>query len=926
MQSGTRRTIQSLILVAAVGAALAGCEFMVGTEERIARAEQALDKGDSGAAIVDLKNVLEKEPENARARLLLARAELLRGDIEAAAADLEKVNAADVVPAEEYEPLRWRLAYARRQYDEIVQALSVPRAGLSDGERLLYLGLAHAGAGRSAEAREALTKAVAARPEDGEALAALALATAASGDAAAAREMLTAGVRRLPNDERVQRALGDLEFRAGCLPEAEAAYRRAVELGSPRSRPVEYLGSASGLADVLLAQSKVDDASALAEQLSKNVPDAGVTVLLNARLAAVKRDYGTALENLQKLLNANPESAQLRTMVAGIQLEQGALEQASANLRRVLAAHPDAEQARRLLARVQLAQGRPKEADETLAQGGGGADLALMRARAALASGDTKRAIATLDELAAQGVPTEDARLDLAGAYIQAGRADRALEILDAAKGGANAGSRREQLRLVALAGKDRPAAIRGLGDYADRNAGDARAVTFAALTLAALGEFDAARARLGKLAETAPKDADVRVNLARVEARAGRLGAAEAVLREAAKLRPDAPTYVGLAQLAAARGREEEAIRLLEQARGADAKATQPRLLLARAYLAKGQLEAAKKVSDELLAIEPNSPQPHLLAATLAVRAKDTERALREANEAVRLAPEVPIVVLAKGEIHEQLGQRAEARAAYRRAASLAPNSAAPAAALARLEIAAGNAEAALAAARRVQQDPTTRAIGLQLEGDVLMQLRRPADAARAYEALQKSQPSAAAAVALYRARLAAKAAAPEESLRTWLESHPTDRAVRLALAEHWQRAGDRARAIAEYEAAVKAKSDDAIALNNLAWLYHETGDARALATAQRAHQLAPRAAAIADTLGVILVATGRVDEGITVLREAASSAPGFAEVQYHLAEALSRKGSNAEAQQILDGILRDAKAPGDVRTKAEALAKTLR
>lgn len=926
MHKGIRRTISSLIFVAAGCTALAGCEFMVGTEERIARAEQALAQGDSGAAIVDLKNVLQEEAGNARARLLLARAELLRGDVDAAASGLEKVNAAEV-PAEDYELLKWRVAYARRQYDEIVRSLAAPRAGLGDGERLLILGLAQAGAGRASEAREALAKAVAARPDDGEAIAALALSTASTGDAAAARDMLVEAVRRLPDDERVQRALGDLEFRSGRLPEAEAAYRRAVDLGNARSRPTEYLSSAGGLADVLLAQSKLEAAGVLATQLAKSAPGAGVTVLLAARLAAAKRDYGVALENLQKLLNANPESAQLRTMVAGIQLEQGALEQATANLRRVLASHPDAEPARRLLAQVQLAQGRPKDADETLARGGAaGADVALMRARAALASGDTKRALATLDELAAQGVPTEEARLDLAAAYIQAGRGDRAIEILDAAPGTPDAGSRREQLRLIALAGQDRPAAIRALSEYADGNAGDPRAVTFASLTLAALGEFDAARARLGKLAAAAPKDADVRINLARVEARAGRLDAAEAALREATQLRPDAPTYVGLAQLAAARGREEEAIRLLEQARGADAKATQPRLLLARAYLAKGQADAAGKVAGELLAIEPNNPQPHLLAATLALRTKDTQRALREANEAVRLAPESPLVVLAKGEIHEQLGQRDEARAAYRRAATLAPTSAAPAAALARLELAAGNAEAALAAARRVQQDPATRPTGLQLEGDVLMRLGRPAEAARAYEELQKARPSAAGAMALYRARLSAKTAAPEQTLRDWLAAHPADGAVRLALAEHWQRSGDRARAIAEYESAVKAKADDAIALNNLAWLYHEVSDARALATAQRAHQLAPRVPAIADTLGVILVATGRVDEGIAVLREAAKGAPGFADIQFHLAEALARKGSKAEAQQVLDGILRETKTPAEVRTKAEALAKTLR
>ena len=64
-------------------------------------------------------------------------------------------------------------------------------------------------------------------------------------------------------------------------------------------------------------------------------------------------------------------------------------------------------------------------------------------------------------------------------------------------------------------------------------------------------------------------------------------------------------------------------------------------------------------------------------------------------------------------------------------------------------------------------------------------------------------------------------------------------------------------------------------LALNNLAWLYFETKDARAIDTAKRAVALAPNAAEVLDTYGWILVQTGNKAEGIRWLEKAKTLAP---------------------------------------------------
>jgi cellulose synthase operon protein C len=118
---------------------------------------------------------------------------------------------------------------------------------------------------------------------------------------------------------------------------------------------------------------------------------------------------------------------------------------------------------------------------------------------------------------------------------------------------------------------------------------------------------------------------------------------------------------------------------------------------------------------------------------------------------------------------------------------------------------------------------------------------------------------------------------------------------------------AGDNARAISQYEAIIEKRPHDPMALNNLAWIYHLTQDARAERTARLAYEEAPTSAAIADTYGWILVANGKAAEGAKLLAEAARRAPREPDIQYHYAIALARTGAVDEARQRLSQVLKD-------------------
>jgi cellulose synthase operon protein C len=102
------------------------------------------------------------------------------------------------------------------------------------------------------------------------------------------------------------------------------------------------------------------------------------------------------------------------------------------------------------------------------------------------------------------------------------------------------------------------------------------------------------------------------------------------------------------------------------------------------------------------------------------------------------------------------------------------------------------------------------------------------------------------------------------------------------------------------QLESVLEKQPNNAIALNNLAWLYHQKNDPRARTLAQKAWLLAPTAH-ISDTLGWILTTQGEAVLALPLLRQAARELPAEPTVQYHLAVALSEVGVREEAVGIL-------------------------
>ncbi|HEY2736169.1 MAG TPA: tetratricopeptide repeat protein [Polyangiales bacterium] len=127
------------------------------------------------------------------------------------------------------------------------------------------------------------------------------------------------------------------------------------------------------------------------------------------------------------------------------------------------------------------------------------------------------------------------------------------------------------------------------------------------------------------------------------------------------------------------------------------------------------------------------------------------------------------------------------------------------------------------------------------------------------------------------------------------------------LRIAQLHVRHGDGTEAREAYEQVLARDPNSVLALNNLAYVYADllNDPAHALELAERARQLAPDAANVADTYAWVLWQQAGSSEALALLEDAAKRLPGSAEAQYHLGVALVKQGQKREGRAALSRAL---------------------
>lgn len=923
----TRISIRLLILLLMTAAA-SGCDLLTSPETRIERAAESITAGEYRAAVFELKRVLEKDPANVRARLLLAQAEFGSGDLEAAESDLSRAIDGGS-PQAETAQLRARLQLALGRFEILLTQLDAGEVLLAEPERSLVRGRALIGLDRPDEARREFESVLSDDPSSIDARQGIAETKAQSGDISGALADLSAITVEEPKAARAWLARGGILLQLGRYEDAGESFAHAAEHAKGRlEEPLEFQAIA-GQIDALISVNRIEDAQQQLGELERRAAQAPITRLLRARIAVARGDLAGAVQGLTELVGDLPGFLPARYMLGSALLAQGNLYQAERHFGFVVERDAANLEARRRLAEVRLRMNRPESAIDLLGSaienGGDDARAIALLGVAQLSAGADPSAIPRLEQLVKEQPDNRAARLDLAGLYITAGDAARAVELLREMPEIAS-DARREYLLIRALATTRGHAHARQEVERMVAAApDDVERLNLAAAFFLSFGDVAAATSTLEKAAAAAPGNATTLVNLGRARLAANRPDEAEALFRRALSHSPDSvEARVGLAEVAGRRGRSEEAIRWLEEIRVDDARAIASRLLLARLYLAARDTGKASKTLTEALSLAPNRTDVLVAAGGLLQEFGQHEQALGYFRKASDLEPRQASHWQNVAQAQAALEHVAAARESISRALALAPDSVDATALAIRLDIAEGKPNDALSRALEIRRRRPADAMAALLEGDVRSALLQHREAARAYAESLRLQHTLVATLRLAQARQQAGLGDPRAPLREWLREHPEDMAARAMHGILLDQAGQAEPAVAEYERVLAAGRPDPVVSNNLAVLYQKLGNPRAEALAREAYRQAPTNAAIADTLGWILVNKGSRDEGLRLLREAATQAPGEPEILMHLAEGLLQTGATAEAREVLARLIAQHPEYDGVTRARELLTKT--
>jgi predicted Zn-dependent protease len=132
-------------------------------------------------------------------------------------------------------------------------------------------------------------------------------------------------------------------------------------------------------------------------------------------------------------------------------------------------------------------------------------------------------------------------------------------------------------------------------------------------------------------------------------------------------------------------------------------------------------------------------------------------------------------------------------------------------------------------------------------------------------------------------------------------LEKNNKNIAAHFKLATIYQQQNNLQQAEAHYKAMLTQQADNVLALNNLAFLYSQQNDPRALEYGKKAYEKAPESAAVLDTYGSILVKHNQAKEGLVLLEKAAGLALKEPNIQFHLAESYVANNNPEKAIEIL-------------------------
>jgi cellulose synthase operon protein C len=869
-------------------------------------ARDAMERKEFSAAIIQLKNALQQQPESAEARFLLGKALLSTGDAAGAESELRKAQAGGA-PEDEVVPVLAEAMLIQDQFKKIDDAyarttLKTPGA---QAALLTILAGARMGLKDSQGAREKLDEALKLKPDHAPAIIEKARFLAGAKQYAEALSLLDTLLAKDTGNAYALKLKGDLLFYGLAKSDAALlAYQAAVK-ASP-----SFHDAQSAIVRLHLSRGKLDDAAQALAQLKKMADGNPGTLFLEGQLALTQGRLPDARSAAQKVLKLGSDNPWALELAGTVEFRANAFIQAEPFLEKALKGNPGLPLTRRLLAQTYLRTGQLEKALSILPsniEGSGDAEMLGVAGQIYMVQGNAAKAQEYLEKASALSPKDVEKKTSLAVSKLMSGKAEEGFS----------------ELRSIA--------------------ASDTGVVADMALinALVQRREFDKALEAISRLDAKRAKDPIPPMLRSQVLSLKGDLAAARAVLDASLVQSPSFfPTVKALAQMDVMQKKPQDAIKRFEAFLSGSPKHFQAILGLAGLKASTGaRKEDVTALIMRAIEAAPEEAAPRLLLVQFQLRNKEPKLALTTAQNAAAVMPSNPAVLDALGRAQVAAGEFNQALSTYGKLANAMPQSVEPymrmagvhvsaknltAAAqsfnkaleiqpellaaqqgLATLALQRGSVSEALELIRTVQKQRPKESVGYLMEGDVHAYTKNWAPALQAYQSALERAPSAVG-IALklhgsYQAAGKKNEAAQFAAQR--LVQYPKDLIFVYYMGGRALSESDFINAEKHYKTVLAARPNNAAVLNNLAWVSGKLGRKEALSYAEKANAQEPGNADIIDTWASLLAAQQQLGRAIELQKKAVSLQPERQAFKLTLSRYLVQSGDKAGAKaQLLE------------------------
>ena len=894
-------------LIATLGLALTGCSQGNSEAELVASAKTFLIQEDRKSAIILLKNALQKNSNSAEARFLLGKTLLQGGDAAAAIVELRKAEELQSPEAQVVPELARAMLLLGQDVALITQFAELQ---LKDSEAAAdlksTLAIAYAVKSDLTNARKAAADALRQRPGYLPAVIVNARLMVAEGRFDDALDLLDQVLAVEPGNENAGIFKSEILFQVRNDSDAALISLRNVLQAHPNS-----IGARAASAGILLKEGKVAETKVEFEQLKKIAPNHLDTLFLEARLAFSEQNDKLTLATTERILRAMPNNVPVLELAGAAEYRQRSYMQAELLLGRALKLSPRQPITRLLLAQSFLRSGQPEKSIDVLrplleTPKVDGATLSLA-GEAYLQMGDTKRSHDAF-QLALKLAP-HDPQLRTSAALAQLGGGNNRSAIAELEAVARSDSGPRADLALVStrMSEGNYLAALKAI-DAVEKKLPDkalprylrGRVQLLQKDSAAAAKSFDAALA-------LEPKFFPAVANLAALELAAGKPGQARQRFEKHLEAEPNSTQSVlALAELSMRTGAPAKNVTdLLRQAVKINPAEARPHVALVSKLISSGDVKAALLAAQEATATLPNDVEIMDALGRAEMAAGDLQRAISTYKKLIALQPRNALHEVRLADAYVLAQDRQAADRSLRRAIELQPDLLLAQRHLVLLALLDKRPQDALATARKLQKRSPASAAGYTLEGDVETHRKDWPAAVAAFRAALQREKLTEVAIKLHVALVAANTGAEADRVAAeWIKAKPKDGPFLYYLGDVALAQKDFALAEARYRNVLELEPDNALALNNVAWLLVQQGKPGAVPLAERATALLPERALLLDTLATALEAGKQLPKAIEVQKRALALRPNDTALSLRLAKLYIKQGDKTLARAELDAL----------------------